>query len=163
MPAVSECPDWQTWKPIRLEALADTPIGFGERHADAAAQTDEEWRHRWVTHSSGPRLLAHADDGALLGMAGGFVRDDWVRVLFGVYVRPAARGQGVLAALVAAVAAWAAPYDLHLDVHVDNAHARRAYERLGWVYDGSVTPGGGIDGGDLLGMTLPLQAGGPSR
>ncbi len=160
--AVRECPDWQTWRAIRLEALADTPIGFGELHADALARTDEEWQERWRTQTSGPRLLAFAGD-RVVGMAGGYVPEDGRHVLVAVYVRPGARGQGVLDALVAAVAAWAAPDDLHLDVHVDNAPARRAYERLGWAYNGSVTPGGGIDGRDLVGMTLPLQAEGRSR
>jgi len=41
-----------------------------------------------------------------------FVRDDGVPVLFGVYVRPAARGQGVLDALVDRVQAWAHPEPL---------------------------------------------------
>ncbi|MCU1603311.1 MAG: Acetyltransferase [Frankiales bacterium] len=148
---------------MRLEALADNPIGFGELHADAAARTDEEWAHRWATQHSGPRLLARADDGALLGMAGGFVADSGRRVLFGVYVRPAARGQGVLEALVERVAAWAAPHALHLDVHVDNAPARAAYLRLGFVENGEITPAGGIDGRDLIGMTLPLQVEARSR
>ena len=154
---VAECPDWQTWKPMRLEALADTPIGFGELYADAAARTDEEWAHRWATQNSGPRLLAYEGD-ELLGMAGGFVADDGRRVLFGVYVRPSSRGRGVLDALVERVQTWAAPEPLHLHVHADNGPARRAYERLGFRYDGQDQPGAGIDGGDLLGMVRPLQA-----
>ena len=144
--------DWRQWKPLRLEALADTPIGFGELHVDAAALSDADWAARW--ERPGLRLLASGADGAVLGMAGGFVADDGRRILFGVYVRPAARGQGVLEALVGRVATWAAPADLHLDVHVDNGPARAAYLRLGFVEDGRVTPGGGIDGGDLLGMVL---------
>jgi GNAT superfamily N-acetyltransferase len=143
---------------MRLEALADTPIGFGELHADALARPDEVWAERWVVQSSGPRFLAYSDDGEPLGMAGGFVHEDGRRILFGVYVRPSARGQGVLDALVDRVQAWAAPEPLHLDVHVDNAPARAKYERTGWTYDGRVTPGGGIDGGDLLGMVRSLQA-----
>ena len=154
---VAECPDWQTWKPMRLEALADTPIGFGELYADAAARSDEEWAHRWATQNSGPRLLAYDGD-EVLGMAGGFVHAEGRKVLFGVYVRPSHRGKGVLDALVAQVRAWAAPDPLTLDVHVDNARARAKYERTGWVYDGRVTPGGGIDGRDLLGMVLPCQS-----
>jgi hypothetical protein len=77
--------DWRTWKPMRLEALADTPIGFGELHADAAAMTDEEWETRWAR--PGLRLLAY-DGEEPLGMAGGFVREDGIKVLFG-RLRPA--------------------------------------------------------------------------
>ena len=157
---VREVTDWREWKPLRLEGLADTPIGFGELHADAAGLTDEEWEARWTR--PGLRLMAFDGDEPL-GMAGGFVRDDDVRVLFGVYVRPQHRGKGVLAALVDRVQQWAAPHDLHLDVHVDNPRARRAYEKLGFVPDGLDQPGHGIDGGDLVGMSRSLQAEGSSR
>jgi GNAT superfamily N-acetyltransferase len=153
---VEECTDWRTWKPLRLEALADTPIGFGELHADAAALPDAQWAARWAR--PGLRLIGY-DGTQPVGMAGGFVREARGHVLFGVYVRPAARGRGVLEALVDRVQAWAAPEPLHLDVHVDNGPARAAYRRLGFVEDGSVTVGGGIDGRDLLGMARALQAG----
>ena len=157
---VSECLRWQDWKPLRLEALHDTPIGFGELYADAVALADDEWEVRF--QRPGLRLLAH-DEGVPVGMAGGFLRDDGVRVLFGVYVRPAARGRGVLGALVDVVQAWAHPAPLHLDVHVDNTRARRAYEKLGFVPDGLDQPGHGIDGGDLIGMSRALQGGPSSR
>jgi GNAT superfamily N-acetyltransferase len=141
--------DWQRWRELRLEALADTPIGFAEYHADALKLTDEEWRTRW----SRPGLRVMAYDGRVpLGMAGGFRDSDGLPVLFGVYVRPEVRGGEVLAALVEAVALWAAPEPLTLDVHVDNVRARRAYEKLGFAITGETTPGGGIDGRDLLRM-----------
>ncbi|MFN2538449.1 MAG: N-acetyltransferase family protein [Mycobacteriales bacterium] len=149
---VEEVRDWRVWKPLRLEALADTPIGFGELHADAAAQADEEWEAHWAR--PGLRLIAY-DGAEPVGMAGGFRREDGAAVLFGVYVRPAARGQGVLEALVDRVQAWAAPDPLQLDVHVDNRRALSAYQRLGFVEDGTVTVGGGIDGRDLVGMVRP--------
>jgi GNAT superfamily N-acetyltransferase len=157
---VREVRDWRDWKPLRIEALADTPIGFGELHADAVALSDEEWATRWAR--PGLRLIAY--DGAdPVGMAGGFRREDGVPVLFGVFVRPAARGTGVLDALVERVATWAAPDALHLDVHVENWPALSAYLRLGFVRDGSVTAGGGIDGKDLFGMVRSLQAEVPTR
>jgi RimJ/RimL family protein N-acetyltransferase len=138
--------DWSRWRELRLEGLKDTPIGFGELYEDAAVLPDEEWRTRWTR--PGVRVMAYDGDKPL-GMAGGF-RDERDRpILFGVYVRPPARGRGVLAALVDAVAAWAAPDPLTLDVHVDNARARRAYEKLGFALTGERTLGGGIDGRDL--------------
>jgi GNAT superfamily N-acetyltransferase len=146
---VQECREWRLWKPLRLEALLDTPIGFGERHADAAALTDEQWRVRWAR--PGFRALAYQAQEPL-GMAGGFRNETGEPVLFGVYVRPAARGQGVLAALVDAVAAWAAPDPLVLDVHEDNHRAHAAYLTLDFVDTGGRVPGGGIDGRDLLAM-----------
>ncbi len=141
--------DWRAWRDLRLEALLDTPIGYGELHADAVLRPDEEWQERmeWP----GLRLLAYSEVGQPVGMAGGF-HDEGRPVLFGVYVRPASRGAGVLAALVEVVRAWAAPEALELDVHVDNARAHAAYLKLGFVATGHVTVGGGIDGRDLLRM-----------
>jgi GNAT superfamily N-acetyltransferase len=149
---VREVASWREWKPMRLEALLDTPIGFGELHADAAAATDEQWRVRWAR--PGLRVLAYRAQDPV-GMAGGFRNEAGEPVLFGVYVRPAARGQGVLAALVDAVAAWAAPDPLVLDVHEDNHRAHAAYLALGFVDTGRRLVGGGIDGRDLLNMRRP--------
>ena len=141
--------DWRAWRDLRLEALQDTPIGYGELYADAALLTDDEWR----TRAARPGVKAIAYDGdAPVGMAGGFVDEEGRPVLFGVYVRPAARGGGVLAALVDAVADWAAPAELVLEVHEDNERARRGYEKLGFTLTGERRAGAGIDGGDLLGM-----------
>ena len=141
--------DWRAWRDLRLEALADTPIGFAELHEDAVLRTDEEWEER-INHPPNPgmRVLAYDGDVAV-GMAGGFVSDEGLPILFGVYVPPAARGGEVLAALVAAVAQWCAPEPITLDVHVDNHRARRAYEKLGFAMTGETTPGGGIDGRGL--------------
>ena len=140
--------DWRAWRDLRLEALKDTPIGYGERLADVVGLTDEEWERR-VNHPPRPgvRFLAYDGDD-VVGMAGGFVDEQEQPVLFAVYVRPEHRGGEVVAALVAAVQAWAAePLTLH--VHEDNHRARRAYEKLGFVLTGEVDPGGGIDGRDL--------------
>lgn len=141
--------DWAAWRDLRLEALADTPIGFAEWHADALLLGEDDWRAR--LSRPGVRFLAYDDDRAV-GMAGGFRDEAGVPILFAVFVTPTARGAGVLEALVDAVAVWAAPDPLVLDVHVDNARARRAYERLGFVLTGETTPGGGIDGRDLQRM-----------
>ena len=138
--------DWRRWRELRLEALKDTPIGFGELYEDAVLLSDDEWRTRGAR--PGVKVIAY-DGVAPVGMAGGFLDHEAVPILFGVYVRPAARGGEVLAALVEAVAGWAAPVPLTLDVHEDNERARRAYVKLGFVPTGVTTPGGGIDGRDL--------------
>jgi len=140
---------WRPWRDLRLEALADTPIGFMEWHADALLVSDEEWQERMA--KPGLRVLVYDGERAV-GMGGGFRNEAGLPVLFAVFVTPSARGTGVLEALVERVAAWAAPDPLVLDVHADNAPARAAYVRLGFVETGETTPGGGIDGGDLLRM-----------
>lgn len=140
--------DWRRWRELRLEALADTPIGFMETHAEALLVSDEEWQERM--RRPGCRVMAY-DGRVPLGMAGGFRDPQGRPVLFGVYVRPEARGGAVLSALVDAVEAWAGE-PLMLEVHADNVRARRAYEKLGFALTGEKRPDAGIDGGDLLSM-----------
>ena len=144
--------DWRAWRELRLEGLADTPIGFGELHADALTRTDEDWQA--VMDRPGFRVMAF-DGGRPIGMAGGFRDVAGEPILFAVYVTPPARGNGVLESLVAAVRAWAAPDRLVLDVHEDNERAHRAYLRLGFMDTGERTSKGGIDGRDLVRMRLP--------
>jgi len=140
--------DWRTWRDLRLEGLRDTPIGFGRTYEEERQRPDESWQTGGTR--PGLRVLARAG-GRAVGMAGVFRDDTDLPVVYAVYVTPAARGQGVLAALVDVLAAWAAPDALVLDVHEDNARARRAYEKLGFTLTGGTTPGG-IDGRDLQRM-----------
>jgi len=142
--------DWRTWRDLRLEALQDTPIGFGRTYEQELLLTEEDWRRGGPR--PGVRLLAYDGDRPI-GMAGGFRDEAWVPVLFAVYVTPSARGGEVVGALVDRVAQWCAPDGLVLDVHVDNHRARRAYEKLGFALTGETTPGGGIDGRDLQRMS----------
>ena len=141
--------DWQAWRDLRLEGLLDTPIGFGRLYAEESGFSDAQWRE--AAQRPVLRVMAYDGDQAV-GMAGGFVREDGKPTLYGVYVRPASRGQGVLALLVDHVASWCAPVPLRLDVHEDNHRAHAAYLKLGFVETGEVTVGGGIDGRDLLEM-----------
>jgi GNAT superfamily N-acetyltransferase len=143
---------WRAWRDLRLEGLLDTPIGFGRLHAEEVLLTDANWREAMLR--PGRRVMAY-DDGQAVGMAGGFVPDDGRPTLFAVYVTPAARGRGVLGALVDDVMAWCAPLPLRLDVHEDNHRAHAAYLKLGFVDTGVRTVGGGIDGRDLIQMVRP--------
>ena len=75
-------------------------------------------------------------------MAAAF-EDDGRAWLGAVYVTPSARGHGLLDALVAAASRWATDAghgQLWLEVHEDNAPARAAYTRLGFVPTGGRRP-----------------------
>lgn len=128
--------DWETWRPVRLAALADAPEAFGSTLADWADAPE----HRWRTRLSIPGaldLLAHAEDDSVVGMASGVPGEDpGSAELISMWVDPAARGRGVAAALIRAVATWAASAGadtLELSVMPDNATARRTYERCGFT------------------------------
>lgn len=138
--------EWRELRELRLAALADTPIAFGELHADAAQLDDDNWRQR-------ARLGAEGDERAMfvalindrfVGMTGVFVQDHPVPTVFAVFVRPGARGAGVADALFDAASAWAAATTdadtIRLTVHEDNHRARRLYERLGFTLTGWTEP-----------------------
>lgn len=131
--------DASLYQAIRLEAL--------ERHAEAFQST-----YRNETADSldqvAKRLSRSTVFGAfrgssLVGMAGFFAFEgEKIRhkgVLWGMYVRPEARGLGIGAALVERVIAQARSEVeiLGLSVVTENASARRLYERLGFVAYGT--------------------------
>jgi ribosomal protein S18 acetylase RimI-like enzyme len=119
---------------IRLEGLRLAPEAFG---------SDFEKEQVWPLDQFADRLIGSAvfgweEGGALLGVAGFFALSDLkVRhrgVLWGLYVREAARNRGVGARLVQAVLDHAREQveQVHLEVAVDNAAAVALYERCGF-------------------------------
>lgn len=127
----------------RLEMLADSPLAFLETLADAAARPHAEVAARVAGMSTGQRSAAFIAevDGRVVGHAGGQAAygQPGVSVVFAVYLTPAWRGSGLLAALIAEVATWsraAGRPELLLEVVVGNDRAVRAYERLGFVDTG---------------------------
>ena len=136
--------DWPLSRALRLEALADTPIGFLETLEQAQSADDQTWQQRAARGAEGGdafQVLAWDGDRPV-GTCVSFVRDGrtW---LVAVYLSPDARGQGLLAELVDRCAGWArgggAP-ELVLEVHESNVRARAAYAKLGFVETGSATP-----------------------
>ena len=149
--------DWAAWRDLRLEALLDTPIGFVETYQNASAKDEQAWRQRMADV---PLSVLAGSAGRVVGMSSGFLIDG--RPFLGaVYVTPAHRGTGVLAALTAPVVAWARALkatELLLEVHERNLRARTAYARLGFVETGVTTPYPLDPGGLELVMALPLAS-----
>ena len=139
--------DWQQVRDLRIEMIRDMAIGYGET-LDAALNHDEaEWRRRGRrgTSEHATWIAAITASGRWVGMMGGFVPDPaHGPLLVGVYVAPDFRGseRGVTDALLATVEDWARTEGdrLTLHVHEDNARARRAYERRGYVLTGHTVP-----------------------
>lgn len=152
--------DWPRLKALRLEALADTPIGFLETSAQAEQLDDAAWQTRAARGAEGGdslQVLALSGEDAV-GTCVSFVRDGhaW---LAAVYVTPAARGTGLLGELVRRCADWARAQgqsELVLEVHEDNARARAAYEKLGFVATGVTLPYPLDPARQELEMALPL-------
>ncbi|MGN8049273.1 GNAT family N-acetyltransferase [Curtobacterium sp. 22159] len=127
--------DWQTWRPVRLAALADAPEAFGPRIAD----WQDAPEHRWRTRLSVPDALdlVAFDGGRAVGMASGLPdEDDPARAeVVSMWVSPQVRRQGIARRLLDEIARWAAERgarQLDLSVMPDNRGARATYERAGF-------------------------------
>ena len=96
---------------LRLRALADAPSAFGSTLAREEAFADAVWQERAGAGRAGvDRVTYVAEEGERwVGMVTGMStsRTDPASTLVGMFVEPAARGRGVGAALVEAVAEWA--------------------------------------------------------
>ncbi|GIG63572.1 N-acetyltransferase [Longispora fulva] len=129
---------------LRLEALATAPLAFGSTLAEVQARPVEFWTEQIAKNSTGgevSQFLAVAD-GRLLGSVIGSAEGD-LTFIYGVYVRPEARGLGLLDRLTEAVAAWSVEHgrtELRLDVGTHNQPAVNAYRRLGFTETGHTAP-----------------------
>jgi RimJ/RimL family protein N-acetyltransferase len=120
--------DWRRLRDLRLRALADAPDAFLTTLEEASAPSDDEWR-AWAEDT-----VVFVDDD-FGGMAGGFVQEDGIPMLIGMWVEPERRGSGLAEELARAVTDWArglgAPR-IVLWVVIGNARAERFYERIGF-------------------------------
>jgi len=135
--------DWRAFRDLRLRALATDPDAFGATLAEASGRSDDEWRDR-AEPADGVVFLAGAD-GGFVGMAMGGPapgRPD-AAGLYGMWVAPEARGQGLGAALIEAVEGWARSVGyafIGLGVTTGNEAAIRLYERQGFADIGDRYP-----------------------
>jgi ribosomal protein S18 acetylase RimI-like enzyme len=125
--------DWQRWKALRLQALADAPDAFSSTYASWKNAAEARWRARLRDVAFN---VVAVEDGVFVGMISG-VDEDPVE-LISLWVAPAVRGKGAGDALVRAVLDWAAPRATRLNVYPDNAHAIALYRRHGFVERGVV-------------------------
>lgn len=124
--------DWERFREVRLEALAEAPEAFGSRHADWVEAPAERWRSRLTQV---PLTLVAQEGSEVLGVVSGNpTGEDWVE-LISMWVAPQARGLRVARQLIDAVVDWAAEQgrSTYLMVRSDNVRARRTYERAGFV------------------------------
>jgi ribosomal protein S18 acetylase RimI-like enzyme len=148
---------------LRRQALEGDPGAFRYTTADDRRAGEAAWRERL-----GRDYVAGAfGEGRLIGV-GGFARLagdklDHKGLVWGMYVRPEARGRGVADALMRALVEHARGRVrlLQLTVMADNARARAFYERHGFrTY--AIEPQAVRQGGELRDealMWLPLVAG----
>jgi RimJ/RimL family protein N-acetyltransferase len=138
--------DAEAYRALRLNALRQHPSAFSADYEQSAAKPVASWMETVQLAASGQRsiiYLAVAADQSLVGMTGLYIEQS-AKVqhsghIWGVYVCPTWRGQGIATRLVAACIDWAktqAVRIIKLQVEVANAAAVRCYARLGFAVYG---------------------------
>jgi len=126
---------------LRHAALSDAPAAFAMSESQLAPLADPAWQTLCERHAHGAQSLvvAYAHH-TCIGMAGCHVdastKMQHCGMIWGVYVTPAYRGQGVATQLLQALIAHGAQQQLRmlkLSVTVGQQHALRLYEHLGFV------------------------------
>lgn len=140
---------------LRLDALSRCPSAFSAAYEEAVLQRPDEVGARLAEET----VFGAFIDGELCGIAG-FRRPAQIKkrhkgTLWGVYVRPGIRREGLGTALIAAVIEHARTevMQLHAAVVTTNHAARRLYARLGFVSYG-LEPGGLRLGEEVLDQQL---------
>ena len=129
--------DWQLWRKLRLDALAEAPYAFGAKPTDWQGQRDTEarWRGRLVDVPL--NVIAEWRQTAA-GMIGATAPNtDGSVELLSTWVAPFARGHGVGDALVNSVIAWACEQGaskVTLGVFETNERAVALYRRHGFMH-----------------------------
>lgn len=132
--------DLEAFRDLRQTALASDPAAFGAHPEDPeeAKREPEHWRWRLLRS---PVLAAAAPGGRLLGMAGWYrgagIKTAHRAFLWGLFVRPEARGRGLghglLRAVIAEVRAAGGVESLWAAVGAEQQAAAALYERLGFA------------------------------
>jgi RimJ/RimL family protein N-acetyltransferase len=160
-----ETPDVASYRELRLEGLKSHPEAFGASWDDESAKPAPWWAERLETSTV---FGGWIDDSPLLGVAGfhvnGSAKLRHKGVLWGIYVRPEARGSGLAASLVQRVITHARTLveEICVTVVASNGAAHRLYRANGFEQYGLERRAlkVGNEYHDEVLMALPLQ---PSR
>jgi ribosomal protein S18 acetylase RimI-like enzyme len=127
--------DAGVFRSIRLEALREGSDAFGTTFEKESAEPLQYFVDRLDRNA----VFGGFFGNSLMGIAG-FYQQEGTKmnhkgVLWGMYVKPEARGSGLATALVETVLGHASKEveQVHLTVVVNNLRARRLYERMGFV------------------------------
>jgi ribosomal protein S18 acetylase RimI-like enzyme len=139
--------EWQTYRELRLRALAESPDAFRSTLEEEAGYPEARWRER---------LAADADSGSALPLVGELGRAPvglaWGRIepfvpdvahVYQMWVAPEARGGGIGRMLLDAIVEWArasTARSVSLGVTCGDTPANRLYRAAGFVPVGVAEP-----------------------
>jgi ribosomal protein S18 acetylase RimI-like enzyme len=131
--------DHAAFRRLRLEATADSPTAIAPTYQEEAGRTDEENRAR-IRRTDTQAVFGAFIDGQLAGIAG-LRREPLEQLrhkatLWGVFIRPERRHEGLARALLSHVLSYAREegvLQVQLCVNAENARARSLYHSLGFA------------------------------
>lgn len=135
--------DWESYRTIRLEALAGAPEAFGTSLAEEERMAPEDWQRRLAPGSE--RVMFGAFLGGQIVGTVGLIREQRAKtchkgMIVGMYVSPVARGRGVGRLLLQEALQRARAMDgleqVELAVVSDNHAARQLYLSMGFALYG---------------------------
>lgn len=136
----------ERFRSLRLRALATDPLAFGSTYARELGYPPERWESWTASGAEGNSVatfVAESERGELVGMAGTFPEGPDHHI-WGMWVDPSRRGEGLGGRLLDALLAWldrSAPRArLVLDVNPDQVSAVRTYLARGFRFTGRKTP-----------------------
>jgi ribosomal protein S18 acetylase RimI-like enzyme len=138
--------DWEAFRILRLGALRTDPLAFGSTLERETGYPDDRWRGWAESGALGDEsatFVAEAAPGRFVGMAGAFTHHGEYHV-WGMWVSPELRGQGIGRDLLDRVLSWARSTNpgrmVLLEVNPGQAAAIRLYEGRGFRSTGRTTP-----------------------
>ncbi|MFH2038428.1 MAG: GNAT family N-acetyltransferase [Chloroflexota bacterium] len=139
--------EWDTYKHLRLKALADSPDAFARTLAEEQGRSDAEWYDRLAkaANSRWNLPLMAEIDGRPVGLAWGRIEQSNPDLanLYQMWVAPDSRCHGIGQMLLEAVITWAKQMNasyLDLGVTCRDSSAMRLYQRLGFEPVGQPHP-----------------------
>lgn len=126
--------DWELWKKIRLEALQTHPEAFGSSFEEEAIYTELEWKKTFKSSVIFGAFL----DNQLVAVSGFYIFQPLKMrhkgALFGMYVKPEARGKGIADALIKKIISHAhsSVIQLYCSVVTSNKTALKLYQKHGF-------------------------------
>jgi ribosomal protein S18 acetylase RimI-like enzyme len=153
--------DLEAYRTARLRSLREDPLAFGSTLAREEEFPPERWQQRLEQGASSPvdaTWVAMEEEGDLVGMMSLVLVEGRYRI-FGMWVAPERRRQGLGARMLDLGLAWAGSHaptsGVALDVNPRQAAAVRLYESRGFVRTGKSEPLGHTAGEIAVEMVRP--------
>ncbi len=128
--------EWQALRDLRLRGLETDPDAFGGTLAESMTKPDSEWQARAASTDTVTFVVVRGAEFIGMGSVGPAPERPGIAAIYGMWVAPEARGQGVGGSLMDVLEGWARETgygDIGLGVTMTNEPAIRLYTAKGYA------------------------------